>query len=79
MKVAILGSGAVGETLANGFLKHGHAVRRGSREPAKLAAWKQGATGDASTGTFEEAAEWCELAVLCLKGSAAETVVDALG
>jgi len=79
MKVAILGSGVVGETLANGFLLHGHAVMRGSREPDKLAAWKQGAKGDASTGTFEDAAQWCELAVLCLRGSAAETVVDALG
>jgi hypothetical protein len=79
MKVAILGSGVVGETLANGFLQHGHAVRRGSREPEKLAAWKQGAKGDASTGTFEEAAAWCELAVLCVKGAAAETVVDAVG
>lgn len=78
-KVAILGSGMVGETLANGFLQHGYAVMRGSREPGKLADWKAGAKGDASTGTFEDAAAWCELAVLCVKGSAAETVVDICG
>ncbi len=36
-KIGILGSGIVGETLANGFLKHGHAVMRGSREAEKLA------------------------------------------
>ena len=74
-KVAILGSGAVGDTLSNGFLKHGHSVMRGTREPAKLDAWKQKAQGDCSTGTFEDAAAWGEVVVLALKGTAAEAVV----
>jgi hypothetical protein len=77
-KVAILGSGVVGETLANGFLAHGHAVRRGSREPGKLDAWKQGAKGDASTGTFADAAAWGEVVVLAVKGTAAESIVTAI-
>ena len=64
-------------TLANGFLAHGHAVMRGTREPAKLEAWKQGAKGDASTGTFAEAAAWGEVIVLAVKGTAAEAVVKA--
>jgi saccharopine dehydrogenase-like NADP-dependent oxidoreductase len=42
-KVAVLGSGVVGETLANGLLRHGYAVMRASREPAKLEGWKSGA------------------------------------
>ena len=37
MKIAVLGTGKVGEVLANGFLKHGHDVMRGSRDPGKLA------------------------------------------
>ena len=74
-KVAILGSGAVGDTLSNGFLAHGHAVMRGTREPAKLDTWKQGAKGDASTGTFQQAAAWGEVVIVALKGSAAEAVV----
>jgi len=74
-KVAILGSGAVGDTLSNGFLKHGHSVMRGTREPTKLDAWKQKAQGDCSTGTFEDAAAWGEVVVLALKGTAAEAVV----
>nr|HEX4315612.1 NAD(P)-binding domain-containing protein [Kofleriaceae bacterium] len=78
-KVAILGSGVVGETLANGFLKHGYAVTRASREPAKLAAWKAGATGDASTGTFADAAKWADIVVLCVKGGAAIEAVDLAG
>lgn len=78
-KVAILGSGIVGDTLANGFLAKGHAVRRGSRDPGKLADWKASAKGDASTGTFADAAAWCDVAVLCVKGSAAEAVVTEVG
>ena len=74
-KIAILGSGQVGEVLANGFLKHGYAVMRASRDPKKLDGWKSGAKGEASTGTFAEAAKWCEGAVLAVKGTAAEATV----
>ena len=55
-KIGVLGSGAVGETLANGLLRHGYEVMRGSRDPAKLAAWKDAAGARAGTGTFAEAA-----------------------
>ncbi len=78
-KVAVLGSGQVGEVLANGFLLHGHAVMRGSREPGKLTAWQAGAKGEASTGTFAEAAKWGELIVLAVKGGAAEAVIELAG
>ena len=50
-KIAVLGSGQVGQTLADGFLKYGHEVMRGSREPGKLAAWKSGAGARAHAGT----------------------------
>jgi predicted dinucleotide-binding enzyme len=75
MKIAILGSGMVGEALAKGFLEAGHAVMRASRDPAKLQTWKSGATGDASVGTFAEAAKWGDVVVLSVKGSAAESIV----
>jgi len=39
MKVGVLGSGDVAKTLASGFLKHGHEVMMGTREPAKLKEW----------------------------------------
>ena len=39
MKVGIIGSGVVGQTLAAGFLKHGHQVEIGTRDPAKLKDW----------------------------------------
>jgi len=78
-KVAILGSGQVGEVLGNGFLAHGHEVLRASREPDKLAAWKAAAGPKAKTGTFAEAAEWGEIVVLAVKGSAAEAVIEQAG
>lgn len=74
-KVAVLGSGQVGEVLAGGFLKNGYAVMRGTREPSKLADWKAKAGANASTGTPEEAAKWGDIVVLAVKGAAAEEAV----
>ncbi len=79
MKVGVLGSGVVGQVLADGFLEHGHDVMRGSRDPAKLSAWRAGAGAKARTGTFAEAARFGDLAVLAVKGSAAAEVLDACG
>src|SRR5262245_4087292 len=78
-KVGVLGSGQVGEVLANGFLKHGYTVMRGSREPSKLDAWKGGAGANASTGTFAEAARFGEMVVLAVKGTAAEAAIAQAG
>ncbi len=77
--VAVIGSGQVGEVLANGFLKHGYAVMRGSRDPAKLEAWKKAAGDRASIGTFAEAAKFGQVVVLAVKGTAAEEAVDLCG
>jgi predicted dinucleotide-binding enzyme len=78
-KIGVVGSGTVGQTLADGFLKHGHAVMRGSREPSKLADWQKGAGPKASIGTFQDTARFGEIIVLAVKGSAAEAVVDQCG
>lgn len=75
-KVAILGSGQVGDALAKGFLTHGHAVMRASREPEKLSSWKE---QGAQIGTYAEAAKWGEIIVLAVKGSAAEQVIEQCG
>jgi hypothetical protein len=78
-KIAVLGSGQVGQVLADGFLKHGHEVMRGSRDAAKLASWKEGAGPKAHVGTFAEAAKWGEIAMLAVKGSGAESAVELAG
>jgi len=78
-KIGILGSGKVGEVLGDGFLAHGHAVMRGSREPAKLAAWRTGAKGEALVGTVAETAKWGEIIVLAVKGTGAEAAIEDAG
>jgi predicted dinucleotide-binding enzyme len=79
MKVAVLGSGAVGQVLADGFLKHGHEVVRGTRSPEKLEEWKKRAGTKASAATFGDAVKGAELVVLAVKGHAAEEVVRLAG
>jgi predicted dinucleotide-binding enzyme len=77
--IAIIGSGAVGDTLAAGFLKYGNAVMRGTREPQKLTEWKTKAGANASVGTVAEAARFGELVVLAVKGTGAESAIDLCG
>lgn len=90
-KIGVIGSGQVGETLANGFLAHGYAVMRGSRDPKKLDQWLKKAreAGDAgeagesganaSIGDFAEAAAFGEIVVLAVKGVGAEEAVRLCG
>jgi predicted dinucleotide-binding enzyme len=78
MKVGVIGSGDVAKALAGGFLKHGHEVMLGTREPAKLAGWSRANPG-ARLGSFAEAATFGELAVLAVKGSAAAAALRAAG
>jgi len=75
-RIGVLGSGNVGTVLANGFLRHGHEVMRGSRDPVKLGDWLAKAGPSARTGTFAETAAWGEIVVLAVKGEAAESVLD---
>jgi len=78
-KIAVFGTGQVGDVLANGFLGNGDAVMRASRDVSKLSAWKAGAKGEASVGTYADAAKWADTIVLAVKGSAAESVIDLAG
>lgn len=77
MKIAVLGSGTVGEVLADGFLRHGHTVVRASRDPDKLAAWAQKSGGSAAT--FATAVVDAEVVVLAVKGTAAVEAVNLAG
>ncbi|HLK35644.1 MAG TPA: NAD(P)-binding domain-containing protein [Polyangiaceae bacterium] len=78
-KVGVIGSGQVGETLADGFLKHGYEVMRASRDPAKLGDWKKKAGANARTGTFADTAKFGDVVVLAVKGVGAEEAVDLCG
>jgi predicted dinucleotide-binding enzyme len=77
MKVGIIGSGEVGLALAAGFLKHGHKVTIGTRDPAKLTEWAKKQKG-VKVGFFTDAAQFGQMIVLAVKGSAAaEALVNA--
>ena len=78
MRVGVLGSGVVGQTLAGGFLKHGHEVMIGSREPAKLDGCLRQHPG-VRAGTPGETAAFGELAVLAVKGTAAAAMLRTAG
>ena len=76
MKIGILGSGVVAKALGSGFLKHGHDVAMGTRSPAKLDEWvKENANG--KIRSFADAAQFGELIVLAVKGTAAMDVLRA--
>src|ERR1039458_3072675 len=80
MKIGILGSGSVGQTLGSGFLKHGHQAMLGSRDPQKqeVQQWLQGNPGGA-VGTFADAAQFGELVVIATLGRAAEEAISLAG
>ncbi len=84
MKIAVFGTGMVGEAIASKLVSLGHDVKMGSRSANNEAAlkWSTG-QGDnaarASIGTFAEAAAFCETAFLCVKGDASSAVLKAAG
>jgi 8-hydroxy-5-deazaflavin:NADPH oxidoreductase len=77
--IGVIGSGVVGQTLANGFLKHGYDVTIGTNDSGKRDALKAKTNGKASVGSFEETAKFGEIVVLAVKGTAAEAAVKSAG
>jgi predicted dinucleotide-binding enzyme len=78
-KIGVIGTGTVGTTLADGFLKHGYEVMRGSRDAGKLGEWKSKAGPKAHVGSPSETAGFGDVVVLAVKGSAAEEAVAQCG
>jgi len=77
MRIGVIGSATVGQTLAAGLKKHGYDVRIGSRSPAKLADFTA-KTGIAA-GASAEVAAWSEALELALKGLAARAALEEAG
>src|SRR5579883_2540219 len=80
MKVGVLGSGIVGQVLGAGFLRNGHQVVMGTRDPGaeQVQKWL-GQTPGASAGTFAEAASFGEFVVLAVLGRVVENVITLAG
>src|SRR4051812_40405223 len=79
MRVAVLGTGTVGETIATKLVALGHDVRMGARDAAneKATAWA-GAHG-ASHGTFADAADHGEVVFNCTAGVASLEALEQAG
>lgn len=78
MKIGILGSGIVGQTLASGFLATGHEVMVGTSQTEKLAEWLK-KNSRAKVGNFKETAFFGELVVFAVKGIELESAVERAG
>ena len=79
MKVGIIGSGDVGQTLARAFKSEGYEVMLGTRNTSKenLKQFQNEAT--INIGTFNEVAKFGDLLVLCVKGAAAKHALQLAG
>lgn len=77
MRIGVLGTGVVGQTVASKLVEVGHEVMMGSRQAGgeNATAWVAAAGEGTSEGTFADAAGFGELVVNATKG---ESVLEAL-
>ncbi len=78
MKVGVIGSGVVGQTLAAGLVKHGHEVEIGTREPANLKDWAAKNPG-VRVKSFAEAAAFGRVVILAVAGQVALEALKLIG
>lgn len=81
MRIAVLGTGTVGRTLAGALLRNGHEVRMGSRTAGNQAAvaWASEIGGPATEGTFADAAGFGELVINATAGAASLEALHGAG
>jgi predicted dinucleotide-binding enzyme len=70
MKIGILGTGIVGNTIGSALIAKGHEVKMGSRDALneKASAWTKANGNNASQGNFEEAAVFGDIIFNCTQG-----------
>src|SRR4051794_19197129 len=80
LKIGVLGSGVVGQVLAQAFMKEGHAVMLGSRNLSKdpLLKWKS-ANPDATIGSYADTVAYGDVLILATPGTATEEIVRHVG
>jgi hypothetical protein len=81
MKIAVLGTGIVGDTIGTKLIQCGHEVKMGSRTATneKAAAWVKKNGTHASQGTFADAASFGEIAFNCTHGGASLEALNLAG
>lgn len=77
MKIAVIGSGDVGQALAKGLVACGHSVIIGTRDTSKKdLKWTKKHKARLKVGSFAEAADFGEIAILAVAWHAAENVLS---
>jgi hypothetical protein len=81
MRIAVLGTGMVGQAIGSKLVELGHEVRMGSRSAGgeKASGWVAEAGGSASEGTFEDAAAFAELVFNCTNGQGTLAALEQAG
>lgn len=81
MRIAILGTGNVGQTLGTKLVESGHEVRLGSRtaDNEKGLAWVGMMGETASLGVFSDAAAWGEVVINATAGVASVAAIESAG
>jgi predicted dinucleotide-binding enzyme len=81
MKIAVLGTGVVGNTIATKLISLNHQVMMGSRTKnnEKAMAWVALAGNNSSEGTFSDAAAFGEIIFNCTSGGASIEVLKQAG
>jgi 8-hydroxy-5-deazaflavin:NADPH oxidoreductase len=81
VRIAVLGTGTVGQTIGTKLVELGHDVTMGSRTAGneKARDWVSAAGGGAAQATFEEAASGAELVFNCTGGAVALDALQAAG
>ncbi len=81
MKIGILGTGMVGQTIGSKLVQLGHEVKMGSRSASneKASEWAKQNGAKASHGTFADAAAFGELVFNCTAGVASLEALKSAG
>jgi predicted dinucleotide-binding enzyme len=81
MKIGVLGTGVVGQTIGSRLVQLGHDVMMGSRDAAnpKAIAWAKDEGHHASFGSFANAAAFGEIVFNCTLGSASMEALQQAG
>jgi len=78
-RIGVIGSGDVGKALTAGLAKHGYDVVIGTRDAAKLEAWRKGLTGTVRVGSFSDAARHGPIVILATHGAGTEEALRIAG
>ena len=81
MKIAVLGTGMVGNAIGSRLVELGHTVMMGSRTATneKAVDWVKNTGAEASAGTFADAAAFGEILFNCTKGLATLDILRSIG